>query len=250
MPERPPGRSPSTPRRPKTSSSARPATDGGRTIGRSTIASTSHLPRNRRRARTKASGRPRATVSTRLTAVVARLSHSASRTTGEAAASASDPSTIARATSATTGSPRNRANRAARATSERSPQRAGRPVPDRPVDGPPPARGRLAHRAGGRNPSARGSPARRARRTSRGTRGPRPVLAGGRRRRRHTSRGTLASSGTATVRTPVDGRGVRHVDDAGVALAELDLRHDCLDVVLLRRDVRRVGRLEVGRVAG
>ena len=35
-----------------------PATAGGSTIGRSTIASTSHLPRNDRRARTNASGRP------------------------------------------------------------------------------------------------------------------------------------------------------------------------------------------------
>ena len=43
-----------------------------------------------RRARTMASGRPRATVRTRLTAVVMRLSQSASRTTGDATATASD----------------------------------------------------------------------------------------------------------------------------------------------------------------
>ena len=68
----------SSPRRPKTSSSARPATDGGRTMGRSTTASSQPLPRNRRRARTKASGSPRVTVMTRLMAVVTRLSQSAS----------------------------------------------------------------------------------------------------------------------------------------------------------------------------
>jgi len=44
--------SPTRPRRPNTKSSARPATDGGRTIGRSTIVSTMDDPRNGRRART------------------------------------------------------------------------------------------------------------------------------------------------------------------------------------------------------
>ena len=64
---------PRSPRRPRTSRRARPATDGGRTIGRSTIASTHPEPRNRRRARTIARGRPNATVTTRLIAVVVRL---------------------------------------------------------------------------------------------------------------------------------------------------------------------------------
>ena len=43
-----------------------PATDGGSTIGRSTTASMTPLPRNRRRASTNASGSPSATVMTRL----------------------------------------------------------------------------------------------------------------------------------------------------------------------------------------
>ena len=47
-----------------------------------------------------------------------------------------------------------------------------------------------------------------------------------------------------------DAVGVGHVDDAGVALAELDLGDDRLDVVLLGHDVGGVGRGEVGRVAG
>ena len=87
---------PRTPRRPNTSSSARPATAGGSTIGRSTIASTSHLPRNDHRARTNASGRPNTTVRTRLTAVVARLSARAARTADEPATAASDPSRMDR----------------------------------------------------------------------------------------------------------------------------------------------------------
>ena len=40
------------------------------------------------------------------------------------------------------------------------------------------------------------------------------------------------------------------VDDRGVTVAGLDLGHDRSDVVLLRDDVRGVGRGEVGRVAG
>ena len=45
------------------------------------------------------------------------------------------------------------------------------------------------------------------------------------------------------------GGGVGHVDDARVALAELDLRDDRLDVVLLGHDVGVVGVDEVGRGA-
>ena len=111
----------SNPRRPNTSSRASPATDGGNTIGRSTTASIRPFAPKRRRARTKASGIPSATVITRLIAVVTRLSHSASRTTGEATATASDPSTTDRTTSVATGSPRNSANRRATAVSDRSP---------------------------------------------------------------------------------------------------------------------------------
>ena len=92
----------------------------------------------------------------RLIAVVTRLSHSASRTTGEATASPSDPSRIARTTSVTTGSPRNRAKSAATATSERSPQRPGRaPRPlERPsAAGLPPGRPAASSiTTGGRKP--------------------------------------------------------------------------------------------------
>ena len=62
-PQRRPASRRTTPRRPKASRSASPATDGGRTIGRSTTASSSREPRNRRRASTKASGSPKTTVS-------------------------------------------------------------------------------------------------------------------------------------------------------------------------------------------
>src|SRR5436189_82179 len=84
----------------------RPAPDGGRTIGRSTTASSQPLPRKDRRARTTARGRPSATVSTRLIAVVYRLSHRASRTTGDVSATWSDPTRIDRPTRASTGRPR------------------------------------------------------------------------------------------------------------------------------------------------
>ena len=55
-------------------------------MGKSTMASSRLFPRKDRRARTIASGRPIATVTTRLTAVVPRLSHSAVRTSGLATA--------------------------------------------------------------------------------------------------------------------------------------------------------------------
>ena len=71
---------PSTPRRPSTSSSASPATVGGSTMGRSTMASTRPLPRNSRRASSSASGVPKTTARTRLASVVTRLSTSASST--------------------------------------------------------------------------------------------------------------------------------------------------------------------------
>ena len=148
----------SSPRRPKTRRRASPATEGGRTIGRSTMVSTRPLPRNWRRARTNASGRPSVTVITRLTAVVARLSQSASRTTGEASATRSDPSTMARTTSVSTGSPRKSAKRAASAKSERSPHRPAvrRPDVERPTAGAPPGRpaASLDHDGGGRNPKS------------------------------------------------------------------------------------------------
>ena len=80
-----------SPRRPKTSSNASPATDGGRTMGRSTTVSIRPLPRNARRASTNASGRPSTSVITRLIEVVTRLSHRASRTAGVARATWSEP---------------------------------------------------------------------------------------------------------------------------------------------------------------
>ena len=102
-----PSGSPISPRRPNTRSRPRPATAGGRTIGRSTIVSTSQDPRNVRRAINQASGRPNITVSTRLIEVVTRLRIRASSTTGVVSASVSEPSRVARAIRTTTGNPRN-----------------------------------------------------------------------------------------------------------------------------------------------
>ena len=167
----------SRPRRPNTRSSASPATDGGRTIGRSTTASTTPLPRNWRRASTTANGRPSVTVMTRLIAVVTRLSHRASTTSGVASATPNDPVRIARASSVATGRPRNSAKSPASAVSDRSPHRprcaatgAERPVVstrsrERPVASS------IMTGAGTR--SRPGSPGRRDRRTRSGTRSPR-----------------------------------------------------------------------------
>ena len=177
MPRSPKGAE-SSPRRPKTRRRASPATAGGRTIGRSTIASTRPLPRNRRRARTTASGKPSVTVITRLMAVVTRLSRSASRTIGEATATRSDPSRIARRTSVMTGSPRNKAKRAASAVSERSARRPAlrgsgleRPTAAGATPGLPAAPS-ITTPAGGTR-SWPGLPGRRARRTRPGRPGPR-----------------------------------------------------------------------------
>ena len=178
----------SSPRRPKTRSSANPATDGGRTIGRSTIASSQPFPRKRRRARTNASGRPSATVTTRLTAVVTRLSASASSTMRDPIAMASEPSKIDRPTRVRTGRPRNSATSAATTPSDRSPWCPGRRTPD-------PGRSNAGRRraassvtrAGGSR-ARRGSPGRPGRRTSRGTswRRPRASMPGPRRRCRRS----------------------------------------------------------------
>ena len=163
----------SRPRRPKTRRRANPATDGGRTMGRSIIASTRPLPRNCRRAMTKARGSPNATVIPRLMAVVTRLNDSASRTAGDAIASWREPSRIARATSVSTGSPRNSARSPATATSEPSPQpaRSTRVSVDRAtLEGAfpgLPAASVLTSAAGTR--SCPGSPGRRVPRTRPGT---------------------------------------------------------------------------------
>ena len=98
--------SPSRPRRPKTSSSARPATEGGMTMGRSTRVSTSARPRPRPRARRRATGVPKTTTRPRLKRVLNRLSVSASATAGEANASTTPPSRMERPTSTPTGRPR------------------------------------------------------------------------------------------------------------------------------------------------
>ena len=104
--------SPSRPRRPKTSSRARPATEGGSTMGRSTTVSSTAAARLRRRARNVASGMPRATLTTTATAVVIRLRRSASRT---APLPATSGSALARAliTRTATGRPRKIARSAA-----------------------------------------------------------------------------------------------------------------------------------------
>ena len=191
---------------------------------------------------------------TRLIAVVTRLSQSASRTTGEASATASDPSRIARTTSVRTGSPRNRAKRAASAASERSPQRpavrgSGLERPAQPA--PPRAPGcRLDHDGGGRNPK----PARIAWPSGPANQARKACGRGGVRGRLDDDAGV----GREHVRRVghVDGRdlrrglGVGDVDDARVALAELDLGDHRLDVVLLGHDVGRVGGGEVGGIAG
>ena len=113
---------PSSPRRPNTSSSASPATDGGSTIGRSMIASIQPLPRNERRARSHASGSPRATLRARLIAVVDEAQRRARRARPrDVRAVASEPSMSARATSARTGSPRNSGVRPATTATGRPP---------------------------------------------------------------------------------------------------------------------------------
>ena len=172
---------PSRPRRPRTIRRASPATDGGRTIGRSITASSQPLPGNARRARIQASGRPKATVRTRLTSVVARLRTRASRTTREVIVAASDPSSSARPTRARTGSPRKSAvSVAGRGDRSLPPGRSAAPAPgggERRIGGGHGSHCRCAASsittaAGTR--SRRESPGRRARRASPGMPGRRP----------------------------------------------------------------------------
>ena len=161
----------SSPRRPNTRRRARPATDGGRTMGMSTTVSMRLLPRKARRARTNASGSPRTTVMTRLIDVVTRLSHNASSTAGVASAICSEPLRTALATRLRTGIPRNRVNRTATPRTERSPHR---PVPPgRPECTARAALSSLTTRAEGTR-SRSGSPGHPDRRTRSGRSWPHP----------------------------------------------------------------------------
>ena len=195
-------------------------------------------------------------MTTRLIAVVTRLSQSASRTSGEASATRSEPSRIDRATRVATGSPRNRANSPATASSERSPQPPDRAAAGRvrpaaspviPVGSPgdvvitsrwlepEPAQDRLAVRPGEPGQEVVGG-----RRVGRSLR----------RRPRHTSPRRSPIGGTSTVATFVDALASVTYDDPGIAHAELELGHDGLDVVFLGHDVGVVGGDVVRRVAG
>ena len=133
-------------------------TAAGRSAGRRPPRS-SPCRGTRRRARTIASGRPRATVTTRLMAVVTRLSQSASRTTGEASATCSEPSRIDRHDEGEDGQPEEQREQGgerderALAPSTR-PERGGpRPDPPRPQSPGRTPRDAFDHDAGGRNPS-------------------------------------------------------------------------------------------------
>ena len=148
----------SRPRRPNTSSSASPATDGGRTIGRSTIASTSHLPRNVRRASTKRQRQPEDDRQDE--ADRGRGEAQGERGRGRPASAASTQRAVEdrpRDERRRRAAPRNRAKRPATTTPAPPPQPTGRPlaVGRAPAVGTPRLdRRRLGHEAGGRNPKS------------------------------------------------------------------------------------------------
>ena len=241
----------SRPRRPNTSSSARPATAGGSTIGRSTIASTSHLPRNDRRASTIASGRPNTTVRTRLTAVVVE----AQGQRGEDGRRADD--LAQRAVDDRPGDERDDRQRQEQredAREREQPDLAPR-APSRSAAGGAADRRRLLadglrHDAGGRNPNS----ARIAWPSGPGEPVEERVGGLGVRRRLDdhpgVARRDVGVVGHVDRRDLVGRRGVGDVDDGGVALADLDLRPNGGDVVLLRDDVGGIGGGEVGRGPG
>ena len=232
-----------------------PATDGGRTIGRSTTASSQPLPRNCRRARTNASGRPSDTVITQ----------------ADRGGDQAQPERI-----------EDRGRRDGRRE---------RPVEDRPHDERDDRQAKEEREEPGDDSERAVAPAARVARSGRGRSGAgRPRAAGlpatssitraagtrsrpgspGRSGPANQSRNALAAAafagrldddavvgrrhvgrvGHVDRLDLVGGLRVGDVDDAGVALAEFDLGDDGLHVVLLRRDVGGVRRREVGRIAG
>ena len=208
-------------------------------------------PRNRRRASTIASGKPKATVRMRLAVVVTRLRASASRTAGDVKATAQRAVDDRARNQHGDGQRRGRARRPPRWPPAASPGDRGTAVgasPNREALERAGCRHRVPRSVGGAGTrSWPGSPARQVRRTRSGTPARRPDSAMALTTTPAYVAGTLAVGGIVTGADLGRCLGVGHVDDRRVAFAELDLGHDGRTLSSFEAMLALYCRDEVGR---